>query len=91
MLIGLVMAAVGLARARRPAKATGFWRAAWWGLLGLLASGFVIGAKGWSFELLNAQFGELALNQFGIGMGAFMALLSLVMITAFGYCAARLL
>jgi iron(III) transport system permease protein len=41
------------------------------GFGGLLASGFMIGAKGWSFEILNSWFGELALNQFGIGIGAF--------------------
>lgn len=54
------------------------------GFLGLLASGFMIGARGWSFAALNTQFGELAVNQYGIGMGAFIALLALVMLTAFG-------
>jgi iron(III) transport system permease protein len=54
------------------------------GFLGLLFSGFMIGSKGWSYALLNAQFGELAVNQFGIGIGAFFALLALVMLTAFG-------
>lgn len=54
------------------------------GFLGLLLSGFAIGSKGWSFAVLNTQFGELAVNQFGIGIGAFIALLALVMLTAFG-------
>lgn len=54
------------------------------GFVGLLASGFLIGARGWSFAALNTQFGELAVNQYGIGMGAFIALLALVMLTAFG-------
>nr|WP_207160814.1 iron ABC transporter permease [Rhodoferax fermentans] len=54
------------------------------GFVGLLASGFMIGARGWSFAALNTQFGELAVNQYGIGMGAFIALLALVMLTAFG-------
>lgn len=54
------------------------------GFLGLLLSGFMIGSKGWSFAFLNEQFGELAVNQFGIGIGAFIALLALVMLTAFG-------
>jgi len=54
------------------------------GFLGLLVSGFVIGSKGWSFTVLNTQFGELAVNQFGIGIGAFIALLALVMLCAFG-------
>jgi iron(III) transport system permease protein len=52
--------------------------------MGLLVSGFLIGAKGWSFELLNTLWGELAGRQFGIGSGAFLALLSLLMIAAFG-------
>jgi iron(III) transport system permease protein len=54
------------------------------GFMGLLVSGFLIGAKGWSFELLNTLWGELASRQFGIGSGAFLALLSLLMIAAFG-------
>jgi len=49
-----------------------------------LVSGFSVGAKGWSFAFLNSQFGELAANQFGVGIGAFIALLALLMLTAFG-------
>jgi iron(III) transport system permease protein len=52
-------------RARR--KVAGFLAGGVLGFGGLLASGFMIGAKGWSFEILNRGFGELALNQFGIG------------------------
>ena len=37
-------------------------------------SGFLIGARGWTFALLNARFGELPVNQFGIGAGGFVAL-----------------
>ena len=83
-LAGLGIAAMGLIVP--PGKSQGSWLLAGGllGFLGLLLSGFMIGAKGWSFEVLNAQFGELAVNQFGIGIGAFMALLALVMITAFG-------
>ena len=51
---------------------------------GLLLSGFAIGAKGWSFALLNGAFGELTLNQFGLGMGGFLTLSSLVLLLAFG-------
>jgi len=83
-LLGMGMAAAGLAF---PAgKQQGRWLLAGGlvGLLGLIGSGFLIGARGWSFEVLNASFGELAINQFGMGMGAFIALLSLVVITAFG-------
>ncbi len=83
-LAGLGVAAMGLTVP--PGKSQGTWLLAGGllGFLGLLLSGFMIGARGWSFEVLNAQFGELAVNQFGIGIGAFMALLALVMITAFG-------
>ena len=83
-LAGLGIAAIGLVVA--PGKSQGSWLLAGGllGFLGLLLSGFMIGAKGWSFGVLNAQFGELAVNQFGIGIGAFMALLALVMLSAFG-------
>ena len=83
-LAGLGIAAVGLVVP--PGKSQGSWLLAGGllGFMGLLLSGFMIGAKGWSFGVLNAQFGELAVNQFGIGIGAFMALLALVMLRAFG-------
>jgi iron(III) transport system permease protein len=54
------------------------------GLLGLLASGFAIGARGWSFEWVAALFGELPGGQFGIGMGGALALLALLMLFAAG-------
>jgi iron(III) transport system permease protein len=54
------------------------------GVLGLAGSGFAIGAKGWSFDWLNTNFGELSRNQFGIGWGGFLALASLVVIASFG-------
>jgi iron(III) transport system permease protein len=54
------------------------------GALGLTASGFLIGARGWSFGWLNAAFGELAHNQFGIGWGGFVALAALLVLAAFG-------
>jgi iron(III) transport system permease protein len=54
------------------------------GAVGLAASGFLVGAKGWSFAWLNTAFGELSSNQFGIGWGGFVALASLVVLTAFG-------
>ena len=83
-VLGLGVAAVSLLV---PAgKRQGSWLMAGGllGFFGLLFSGFMIGAKGWSFGFLNAQLGELAVNQFGIGIGAFLALLALVMLTAFG-------
>lgn len=83
-LAGLGIAAVGLVVP--PGKSQGSWLLAGGllGFMGLLLSGFMIGAKGWSFGVLNTQFGELAVNQFGIGIGAFIALLALVMLSAFG-------
>lgn len=83
-LLGLAIAAIGLGVA--PGKVQGGWLLAGGvtGFMGLLVSGFLIGAKGWSFELLNTLWGELASRQFGIGSGAFLALLSLLMIAAFG-------
>src|SRR5262245_16969970 len=35
------------------------------GAVGLALSGFLIGARGWSFAFLNSYLGELPLNQFG--------------------------
>jgi len=83
-LLGLGLAAVGLITP--PGKSQGNWLLAGGllGFLGLLFSGFMIGSKGWSFAFLNVQLGELAVNQYGVGIGAFIALLSLIMITAFG-------
>ena len=83
-LLGLGVAAVGLTAP--PGKTQARWLLAGGllGSLGLLVSGFAIGAKGWSFGLLNTALGELAINQFGIGIGAFVALVALVVITSFG-------
>lgn len=83
-LLGLGLAAVSLAVP--PGRAQSRWLLAGGllGFLGLLLSGFMVGARGWSFGFLNAQFGELAINQFGIGIGAFVALLALVMLGSAG-------
>lgn len=83
-LAGLLPCAVG---AWLPAgKAQGRWLLAGGaaGAIGLAVAGFTIGAKGWSFAALNMQFGELAVNQFGIGAGGFLALTALVLLAAFG-------
>jgi len=83
-LVGLAMCAIG---ASRPAgRAQGRWLLAGGaiGAIGLAVAGFTIGARGWSFAALNAQFGELALNQFGIGAGGFVALTALTLLAAFG-------
>lgn len=54
------------------------------GAIGLALSGFLIGARGWSLPILNAQLGELPVNQFGIGAGGFVALSALILLAAFG-------
>ena len=54
------------------------------GALGLALSGFLIGARGWTFPFLNAHLGELPVNQFGIGAGGFIALSALILLAAFG-------
>jgi iron(III) transport system permease protein len=54
------------------------------GVVGLLASGFAIGAKGWAFEWLNAGIGTLASGQFGIGLGGALTLLALLMLLGAG-------
>lgn len=83
-LAGLAMCAIG---AWLPAgRAQGRWLLAGGaiGAIGLAVAGFAIGARGWSFAALNTQFGELAVNQFGIGAGGFMALTALTLLAAFG-------
>ncbi len=83
-LLGLLVAAVGLVVPVGRAQSNWLMAGGILGFVGLLASGFMIGAKGWSFAVLNGQFGALGVNQFGIGSGALCALLALLMITAFG-------
>ncbi len=83
-MAGLALASLGLLAA--PGKAQSHWLTAG-GLIGgagLLLGGFLIGAKGWSSGLLNTLFGELAVNQFGLGVGGFVTITSLVLLFAFG-------
>ncbi len=83
-LAGLGIAAVGALHP--PGRRQGAWLLAGGllGAVGLALCGFLIGAKGWNSVLLAGLFGELEKNQFGIGWGGFVALASLVVITAFG-------
>lgn len=83
-MAGLVIAAAGLGMP--PGRKQGAWLLAggMTGGLGLLAQGFLVGAKGWSFEPLNARFGELAVSQFGMGAGGAVVFASLVILTGFG-------
>ena len=83
-LLGLAIAACGLALP--PGKPQGAWLLAggFVGLAGLGVTGFTIGSVGWSVRFLNALVGELSINQFGMGMGAFVVLLSLAVLFSFG-------
>ena len=54
------------------------------GLVGLLGSGFMIGARGWNFAGLSARFGELATGQPGVGLGAALTLLALLILLGAG-------
>jgi len=83
-LLGMAIAGVGLALPAGKAQGSWFLAGGLVGFGGLLASGFLIGAKGWSLAVFTTLFGELASNQFGVGIGAFVALLALVMIGAAG-------
>jgi iron(III) transport system permease protein len=80
------LALAGTATRMRPGRTQGavLLAAGLVGSIGLLLSGFLIGAKGWSFELLNQGLGELGVHQFGVGWGGFLALAALVMLGAFG-------
>lgn len=50
------------------------------GLLSLLGGGFAIDLRGWSWDVLNAWFGELPRGQIGLGLGGALTLLSLLML-----------
>ena len=81
------LAAAASAALLPPGRRQGAWLAAGAGaaLLALLASGFLIGARGWAFETLAQSFGELGARQPGVGWGGAVALTALVMLTAFGF------
>ena len=83
-LLGFVIAAAAW---RLPAgRAQGRWLTCGGGLglAGLLLSGFAIGAKGWSFEWMNASLGALVAGQFGMGLGAALTLVALLILLGAG-------
>lgn len=83
-LIGLALCALGgLLRAGR-AQGRMLLVGGAVGAIGLALSGFLIGAKGWTLPILEAQFGELPVHQFGIGAGGFVAISALILLAAFG-------
>jgi iron(III) transport system permease protein len=81
---GLALAAVGLTLPAGRAQGSWFLTGAVLGLSGLVSSALLIGAKGWSAPWLNTLLGELPVNQFGVGAGALVAGLSLLMMAAMG-------
>ena len=84
-LAGLVIAASGLSYPPGKQQAAWLLTGGLVGIVGLVASGFLIGAKGWTLPILVDWLGPLQLTQPGIGIGAFLTLLSLVVVTAFGF------
>ena len=82
--VGLVLASMGALLPAGRKQGTILIVGGALGLLALLGSGFLIGARGWAFESLNSAFGELSNRQPGIGWGGFLAMTSLAMLAAFG-------
>ena len=83
-VVALGLAAYGASMMPTKKQGTVLMAAGIFGVVGLVLAGFAIGAKGWSFEVLGQEFGALAKGQFGIGWGGFVALSSLIVVTAFG-------
>ncbi|RZL92068.1 MAG: iron ABC transporter permease, partial [Variovorax sp.] len=83
-LFGLAVCALG--GLLRPGRAQGrlLFVGGAVGAVGLALSGFLIGARGWSFAALNAYLGELPVHQFGIGAGGSVAVAALILLAAFG-------
>lgn len=87
LLAGLVaLAGCAVGASLPPGRRQGRWLVAAGaaGVIALLLTGFTIGARGWSFEALNAAFGELGRRQPGMGWGGALALTSLLVLAAFG-------
>ncbi len=86
---GLLLCLMGLS-GQHAARAQGGWLllGSVVGLLGVLLSGFAIGATGWAFAALETAWGPLPTGQFGMGWGAAGVLLSLWVL--FGAALARL-
>ena len=83
-LVGLAIS--GAALLLPPSRQQGRWLivGALLGLLGLLASGFSIGAIGWVFATFEGWWGPLEKGQFGMGLGGALVLLSLVVLLGVG-------
>ncbi|MCE1190901.1 MAG: iron ABC transporter permease [Acidovorax sp.] len=83
-LLGLALAGVGAALPAGRRQGAVLAAGGALGLAGLLASGFAIGARGWSYDWMNAAWGELGARQPGMGWGGFVALSALLVLLSFG-------
>ena len=83
-VLALVVAAFGASMTPTKKQGSVLVAAGALGLVSLMVCGFAIGAKGWAFEGLTGFFGPLGSKQLGIGWGGFLALVSMVLVTAFG-------
>ncbi len=83
-LAGLAIAALAWRMPARRGQGATLVLGALVGLTGLVASGFAIGARGWSFEFLQRAFGELPTGQAGVGIGGALVLLALLMLLGAG-------
>lgn len=83
-VLGLLLAGAAALLPAGRRQGQGLVAGAFIGLLGLSASGFLIGAAGWSYEWLTAFLGALPKGQFGVGWGGFVVLVSLVMLLGAG-------
>ena len=83
-VLALAIAAIGAGMVPTKKQGSVLVAAGVLGVAGLMVSGFAIGAKGWSFEVLTSMFSSLGAKQSGMGWGGFLALVSLIVVTAFG-------
>ena len=83
-LLGLALAGVGAALPAGRRQGAVLAAGGALGLAGLLASGFAIGPRGWSYDWMNTVWGELGAGQPGMGWGGFVALSALLVLLSFG-------
>ena len=83
-LAGLAVAAVSLRVPAGAGQAKWLLAGGGGGLAWLILTGFAIRSKGWGFAFLENAFGELSVNQYGIGIGGFIVVVSLLMLLAAG-------
>ncbi|HEY4958638.1 MAG TPA: iron ABC transporter permease, partial [Caldimonas sp.] len=82
--IGLAIALVGWRAGSRSRQGALLLAGGLVALLGILVSGFAIGATGWSFAALAGVFGALPSGQPGIGLGGALTLLASLMLLGAG-------